>query len=145
MIKSYIGIDPGKNGGIAIIYGNRAEAYKMPNTEQEIYELLYKLSNYSFLTFALIEKVHAMPNQGVTSMFNFGKNYGFLRACLIACEIPFDEVTPNKWQKKLQCQTKGDKNITKQKAQQLFPGIKITHAIADALLIAYYNKHFYRR
>jgi hypothetical protein len=36
--------------------------------------------------------------------------------------------------------TKGNKNITKQKAQELFPGIKVTHAIADALLIATYGK-----
>jgi hypothetical protein len=36
--------------------------------------------------------------------------------------------------------TKGDKNITKRKAQELFPEIKITHAIADSLLIAEYGR-----
>jgi hypothetical protein len=32
--------------------------------------------------------------------------------------------------------SKGDKNVTKAKAQQLFTQLKITHATADALLIA---------
>jgi hypothetical protein len=34
--------------------------------------------------------------------------------------------------------SKGDKNVTKRKAQELFPSLKITHATADALLIAEY-------
>ncbi len=32
--------------------------------------------------------------------------------------------------------TKGDKNVSKRRAQELFPALKVTHAIADALLIA---------
>jgi hypothetical protein len=43
------------------------------------------------------------------------------------------------WQKALGCLTKGDKNITKRKAQEMFPGIKVTHATADSLLIAHYG------
>ena len=70
--------------------------------------------------------------------FTFGQSYGFLRGMLIASEVPFDEVLPVKWMTKLSCRTKGNKNITKAKAQQLFPELKITHAIADALLIAEY-------
>jgi len=34
------------------------------------------------------------------------------------------------------CLTKGDKNVSKRRAQELFPALKVTHAIADALLIA---------
>jgi hypothetical protein len=36
--------------------------------------------------------------------------------------------------------SKGDKNVTKRRAQQLFPQLKVTHAIADALLIAEYGR-----
>ena len=36
--------------------------------------------------------------------------------------------------------SKGDKNVTKSRAQELFPELKITHAIADALLIAEYGR-----
>jgi hypothetical protein len=34
----------------------------------------------------------------------------------------------------------GNKNVTKTRAAQLFPGVKMTHAIADALLIAEYGR-----
>jgi hypothetical protein len=45
-------------------------------------------------------------------------------------------VTPFTWQKRLQCLSGGDKNVTKARAQQLFPGVKISHITADALLLA---------
>jgi hypothetical protein len=67
-----------------------------------------------------------------------GTNYGFLRGMLIACGVPFDEAAPHKWQKAMGCLTHGDKNVSKAKAQQLYPGLKVTHATADALLIASY-------
>jgi hypothetical protein len=36
--------------------------------------------------------------------------------------------------------TKGDKNVSKRKAQELFPQLKITHATADALLLAEFGR-----
>ena len=38
----------------------------------------------------------------------------------------------------MKCLTKGDKNVTKSAAQRLYPDRKITHADADAILIARY-------
>jgi hypothetical protein len=55
---------------------------------------------------------------------------------LTAADVPFDEVLPVKWQTVMGCRSGGDKNITKARAQQLFPHVKVTHAIADALLLA---------
>ena len=81
-----------------------------------------------------------MPKQGVSSTFKFGVGFGFLVGCLTALKIPFEFVTLQKWQKALSCQSHGDKNVTKQKAQQLFPQIKVIHANADALLIAEYGR-----
>ena len=57
---------------------------------------------------------------------------------LCAATIPYEEVTPQKWQKALGCRTGGDKNVSKARAQALFPLQNITHAIADALLLAEY-------
>ena len=133
-----IGIDPGKSGGIGIISDDGNYAIKMPETERDLFEYLRDNAEGAF---CLIEKVHAMPGQGVTSMFNFGMSYGSLRMAIVAAGIPFETVTPQKWQKTLGCLTKGDKNVSKRKAQELFPDIKITHAIADSLLIAHYAKH----
>jgi len=145
----YIGVDPGVSGGIAALYdtGQYAWAKKMPATEGDIFEVFNGVVMWCrdnvYRPKACIEMVHAMPAQGVRSVFTFGRNYGFLRACLYGARIPFEEITPQAWQGALRCRTKGDKNVTKKKAQQLWPdrGRGITHAIADALLIA----EWYRR
>lgn len=140
----FIGIDPGQSGGIAVVtdYGI-TECWKMPDTERDTYELLRSLflPNRSRVT---IEKVGAMPGNGVSGMFKFGRSLGFLRGLVIALEFPFEDVTPQRWQKALGCLTKGDKNVSKRKAQELFPLLKVTHATADALLIAEYARrtHF---
>lgn len=135
-----IGVDPGVNGGIAWISSDgKPCSVKMPETERDILEAFRDIAKEGPCT-ALLEQVHAMPGQGVTSMFTFGKGYGGLRMALLACDIPFIDVTPQKWQKALGCLSRGDKNVTKSMAQQLFPTIKVTHAIADCLLIAEYGR-----
>lgn len=140
----YLGIDPGQSGSIVIQDGSSISTCKLSETEHDIWEWLH--TNVNFLTsVATIEKVHAMPKQGVTSSFTFGKNYGFLIGLLTAVQIPYKFVTPQQWQKGMQCLTKGNKNVSKAAAQRLWPTIKITHAIADALLIAEYGrKHLWQ-
>lgn len=135
---AYIGCDPGKSGGIAIITAGITPAtFKMPETERDLLDLVKSLSRWHDCpVIAAVEVVHAMPGQGVTSMFTFGRGYGALRMALHAAEISFRDVTPQAWQKALGCRTAGNKNVSKAKAQQLFPTIKVTHANADALLIA---------
>jgi Holliday junction resolvasome RuvABC endonuclease subunit len=76
---------------------------------------------------------------GVKSAFTFGNGFGHLEMALTAAGIPFERVRPQVWQKALGCMTKGEKNVSKRKAQELFPSMKVTHAIADALLLAYYG------
>jgi hypothetical protein len=76
---------------------------------------------------------------GVKSAFTFGNGFGHLEMALTAAEIPFSRVRPQEWQKAMGCMTKGDKNVSKAKAQELFPSIKVTHAIADSLLIMQYG------
>lgn len=133
-----IGIDPGKSGAISLVGLAEADVYKLDNTERDIYEKLVEFAAKA--EFACIEKVNAMPKQGVSSTFKFGQSYGFLRGILVASGIPFEYVTPAKWQRAMSCLSGGDKNVTKGRAQELFPNLKITHAIADALLIAEYGR-----
>ncbi len=140
----YLGIDPGKSGGFCLMDDDRKIHLleKQPETDADVANLIRKVLDIvqreGHEMAAVIEKVHAMPGQGVTSMFSFGRNYGFLIGLLTAFRIPQHDVTPQRWQKDMQCQSKGDKNVTKQAAQQLIPGARITHAVADALLIAYW-------
>jgi len=142
-MKLYIGIDPGKNGGIAFIpESGDAWAIKMPETLSDIWDAVFDTLGYDH--FAILEQVHSMPGQGVTSCFTFGEGYGALQMMLTGLQIPFAKVTPQKWQKALSCSTGGDKNVSKRKAQELFPSIKVTHCIADALLLAYYAKNHHK-
>ena len=141
-----IGIDPGANGGIAWIdYNGKACVEKMPDSLQDLWELVCDITNYPRSSVdgrsykAYIEQVSSSPQMGVKSAFTFGNGFGHLEMALTAAGIPFERVRPQVWQKALGCMTKGDKNITKRKAQELFPDIKVTHAIADALLIAHYG------
>jgi Holliday junction resolvasome RuvABC endonuclease subunit len=141
-----IGIDPGANGGIAWIdYNGKACVEKIPDTLQDLWELICDITSYPKSSIdgrsykAYIEQVASSPQMGVVSAFSFGRGYGNLEMALTAAGIPFERVRPQVWQKALGCMTKGDKNVSKSKAQELFPDRKITHATADALLIAYYG------
>lgn len=145
----YLGIDPGNSGGIALLgtEGTIVLAEKMPATEKDVSDLIGSIARS--VRFAYIERVHAMPKQGVISSFTFGVSYGGLRMALVAHGIPFEAVTPGKWQRTMGLLIKGrtvtqdekvtkteKKNLNKARAQELFPGQRVTHAVADALLIA---------
>lgn len=135
-----IGIDPGTNGGIAWITDGKPCVEKMPDTLKDLWELLRDIDIASEeYCHAYIEQVHSSPQMGVKSAFTFGNGFGHLEMALTAAGIPFTRIRPQVWQKELGCMTKGDKNITKRKAQELFPSLKVTHATADALLIATYG------
>ena len=84
---------------------------------------------------AALEEVHAMPAQGVTSMFSFGRVYGFLIGLLVAHRIPFTLVTPRRWMKDLSFQGGGIKSRSRIRASREFPNLKVTNDIADAILI----------
>lgn len=135
------GVDPGASGAIAFMRLGIIHTHKLDGTEQEAADFLKCWNDLDEGdSFAFIERVHSMPKQGVASSFKFGQSYGFLRGILTGLKIPFEEVTPQKWQKELGCLTKGDKNVSKQKAGQLFPDTKWTHATADAALICEYGR-----
>ena len=134
-MKLYIGIDPGLSGGVAFI-PNTGEpwAHKMPETDRDLIDLL-RDSTRDMEARAMLELVHSSPQMGVKSAFTFGEGFGRLQMALTALGVPYERVRPAVWQKAMGCLTKGDKNVSKRRAQELFPTLKVTHAIADALLI----------
>lgn len=132
----FIGLDPGASGGIAIIDEGMAVLYvsATPATERDVLLALPKGS--TGVVFAMLERVWSSPGWGHVGAFKFGLSYGGLRMALTARGIRFDEVLPVKWQTAMGCRSGGDKNITKRRAQALFPSVRVTHATADALLLA---------
>jgi crossover junction endodeoxyribonuclease RuvC len=137
-----IGIDPGKSGGVAWVCDGWSEplAEKMPETVHEVVALFERIADEGEQIKCYLEKVHSMPKQGVTSVFTFGRGLGNLEGILAALKIPFEWVTPQAWQKRIGCMSKGDKNVTKAKAAELFPRTRFTHATADCSLICEYGR-----
>jgi hypothetical protein len=142
-----VGIDPGISGGIAALDMDGAVVVlvKMPATDADTAGVFGQIMRAGCVAHAVIERVWSSPQMGVRSAFTFGRNYGGLLMLLAGCRLHHSEITPQKWQAAMGCLSRGDKNVTKRRAQQLFPdhARAITHATADALLIAEYCRRGY--
>lgn len=154
MKQLFIGIDPGESGGLACVTATGAIVLvaPMPETDADILQtlrlMLASVSDREPVPFAVVEQVSASPQMGVVSAFKFGGSARAVRMALTALRIPYDRVLPTKWQTLMGCRTGGGalgtrsatdaKNITKRRAQELWPGSRITHAVADAMLLAEY-------
>jgi len=151
--KTYIGIDPGKSGGICSIEDNRLRANKCPDSVQGMAELFKDILQDTSPkdVFLYIEKVWAMPHDGKSSIFTFGQNYGQWEGVIASFNIIPIYVTPSTWMKHHEVQ-KGlkkqeRKNILKQMAQEFintnnymsyqWKGVA-TLATADAIMLAKY-------
>lgn len=142
---TFIGLDPGNSSGsVGVVSdaGRHLACLKLPKAT--VHDLVAFLREHAQdCRLAVLERVSAMPKQGVSSSFKFGVSLGELRGALAAAGIPFEEVPPAKWQTAMRCRSGGDKNVTKAAAQRLFPEVKITHGTADSLLLAEYARRLY--
>ena len=145
----YIGIDPGKKGGVAYICGDTYGAYPMPNTRRELFDLLNEMTaDTSHAVRAIVESVHAMPGQGVTSMFTFGKGCGEILGILTALGTEIYEPTPQAWKKVMLAGTDKGKDASIQMAENIFPEIQLVpkgcrkpnDGMAEAILLAEYGR-----
>ena len=144
----YMGIDPGKSGGWAVLRQDGMIYAVGKNCDVVALRDLLDFRD----TRIMLEKVWSSPQMGVVGAFSFGESFGFLQGLLSGRYHEPHIVTPQKWQREMgliqsgRTQGKGDsnkKNVNKALAEQLFPGKKITHAWADALLIAEYCRRIH--
>lgn len=155
----YLGIDPGLDGAVAAVGGAFGPAvYDTPTmtvagsdgSKKRVYaisrmaEILSPYRGVAGDLLVLIENVHAMPGQGVRSMFSMGYGLGLWEGLLAGLGLPFERVTPQRW-KKLMLDGQGkDKDASRFKAQALFPKaelhLKKHDGRAEALLIAEYGR-----
>lgn len=156
----YIGIDPGASGGVALygpsllsdsVHGYRINVRPLASfTAYDLWDWFRQEVIRGEAPFAVLEKVGGYVSgdgfkAGSSAMFNFGKGVGRLEGFLVAAGIPYEEVTPQAWQKGLGIPPRKDpetktafKNRLKAAAQRLFPRQTVTLATADALLIMEY-------
>ena len=159
------GIDPGLNGGFAVVTGDRIR-YKiaMPTlsftteqgktkTEIDRNGVLSFLATLPAHTYVAIEKVEAFRKQHITSTCTACKNYGVLLMGFTAACMPLAEVPSDVWQSYFGIVSvkKGSGKTTKEQgfniARELYPGVDFRKSeraynfhdgIVDATLIATY-------
>ena len=124
-----LGIDVGLNGAIALVEdGQLLEVHDMPTVSLERNNKTKRMVNAQALALiirrakadaAYLERLNAMPGQGVTSMFSMGQSLGVVLGVLAACEVPTTTIPPRTWQKALDVPQ--GKDGSRYRAAQLFP------------------------
>ena len=104
--------------------------------------MIHTFSSTSDKTMAVIEKVSAMPKQGVTSMFRFGMSWGLVRGICSGLRVPYTLVRPQTWKKEMMPDMK-EKGQSIDKVRELMPYLQLPlkkdHNKADALLLAVFG------
>ena len=149
--NKYIGIDPGKSGGLMVIdETGKVEAYKCPDKVFDM-SVLFKISIGNTApdkVNLLMERVWARPSNATRAAFTYGVNYGQWLGIAASLEVKTYTELPLNWMKWFGCPkgmiSRDRKNWLKDKAKELYPNIKkITLATSDAILIGHYAKEEY--
>lgn len=147
-MNTILAVDPGLKGGIVVMGedGSVIHTEKMPVLKVDgkgtiDLQLVAKTVRTYQPRLICIEQVHAMPGQGVSSVFTFGMGFGGIKGVAAALDIPLATVRPLTWQKVVLGAI--DKNLGKARSQvyckQRYPHIEPAHkhdGIADAVCIA---------
>ena len=150
-----LGVDPGISGGLAVVEITDGgapvlvECVDIPAIGSGAKERVDVAAIRNFVDRhapirALIERAQAMPKQGASSGFKYGRAVGAIEATIALCSIPVEIVEPTAWKRFWKLPGK-DKEGARQKALQLFPTAhaalarKKDHGRAEASLIALYG------
>jgi hypothetical protein len=158
----YMGIDPGSQGGIALISSDRKEVsvHKIPESTKDLW--LFVKERKDIIVMCSIEILGPRPHQAkLQHVVKSGIQWGELCMAVVAADIPLTKVSPMKWQNVLaikkpksnepiiqmsqekrfeweKTRYKLKKTYQKTIAQEMFPKVKVFNWNADALLIAEY-------
>lgn len=160
-MKVFLGIDPGLSGALAwvgIPDQPNADLILLDATDMPTVSVVSGKSKKQALNLPAladlmqhpaiptpsgvwIEEVHAMPGQGVTSMFRFGHAAGAAAGVAAGLGLPTHYVRPTVWQRPFGIRG-GEKDKSRLIASQLYPGRadlfkrKKDNGRSDAALIA---------
>jgi crossover junction endodeoxyribonuclease RuvC len=149
-----IGVDPGKSGAFAALAsdGSLLGVHDMPVVGPIISSALLDELVHNYVDplivppgAAVIEDVHAMPKQGVASMFAFGRSLGIAEGVVAGNGFAVHYVSPAKWKRQLGLSK--DKGVSRRRAIELWPhratwfNLVKHDGRAEAALIAYWFLH----
>lgn len=150
-----LGIDPGASGAIALLdtEQNTIAVIDMPCVDirrgtrnvrhVSAQALSLVVAALQPIDHAVVERVHSMPGQGVSSTFAFGRAFGVCEGVLAGAGVRYTDVAPATWMRALRLT--GGKDAARHMAMQLFPAEaerfsrKKDDGRADATLLAVYG------
>ena len=148
----FCGIDPGKSGCLCVLTNSTPTFFDWPKDDNIITYFRHLENTFPFdlVELAILEKVHAMPKQGVTSMFNFGLGYGAIVALATVSTARLVLVTPQIWKKHVLAGTNKDKDAAIQFCNHTYPNVNLIlprcrnahDGMADAICLAHYGAHY---
>ena len=145
-MRVYMGIDPGKSGALAVLRPE-GKVDVIPFDAIQYSKMLAHVCQEGRPITCCVEKVGAMPGQGVVSMFNFGHNLGLIEGLLQAYGVSYQLVPPQTWKKEFSLSSDKAKSI--EVCKKLFPEVSLlatprsrkpNDGMAEALLMAEYAR-----
>jgi len=169
----FLGIDPGKDGGLAMVDGEeglyQGHLWKTPliSGERDEYDVSrmrwilgsaqdqVRMEFHATTLTAIVEKQQTFPKQGGVSNFSTGYGLGLWIGLLTGIGIPLQIVPPRTWQKQMLSGTrrKDPKQGSILVAQRLWPkvdfrrsskAVKPDHGLTDAALMATFGRLSFR-
>lgn len=162
MSQYVIGIDPGLNGGLALLdpHGKVIRCDDMPvlaagakgakGKNRRDYD---RVSCWAWLQSAavefasltvVLEQLQPMPKNGCISAFKLGAGLELWATAAVAASVPLERVRPQRWQKALGVPS-GEKGSLA-RAREMFPGAPLKlekhSGRAAAILLAEYGRRF---
>lgn len=124
-----LGVDPGLSGAVALLTSlGELSVIDVPTLEiarngsrrreidtAQLVTVIRELTP----SHAVIERVGAMPGQGVASMFSFGRSLGQIEGILASLNVPVTHVAPAVWKRALSVPR--GKDAARLRASQLLP------------------------
>ena len=161
-MTNILGVDPGIRGGLANVAADTngtaprlIDAIDVPVAGIGAKERVDVLAIRDWIMrhapqHAFVERGQAMPKQGASSGFKYGRAVGAIEAVIACCAIPLTIVEPTAW-KKFHGLRQADKEESRLRALQLFPAAhallrrKMDHGRAESALIALFGLHQFDR
>ena len=160
-MKCFIGIDAGITGGLCVI--DDADRLLLletcPKTLKGQWEALQRtktcLAGGAHRTqVCAIESVHSRPGQSAQSTWTFSGNYHAWLMALVAAQIPYQQISPQRWMKHFGVTERHSGTAAERKkrrkiqilhmAESRYPSTKITLALADAVMLAVYARETFK-
>jgi len=147
-VKFILGADPGMKGGLALIdqHGNLMDTADISGVDgrvdvRQMRGIIVLWQQAYGIHMGVVENVGAMPKQGVSTTYKFGRATGTLEGVIQALEIPMDLITPAQWKQKMKMVGK-PKDFPRQWCRKRWPTVNHFDAIgkgqarADATCMA---------